>query len=59
MLLSGFRVALLTPEQLAAFRLSPRVFTHKRLRTFPCPLAMKLTGMCASVQSELDRLFAT
>ena len=58
-MLSGFRAALLAPELLSASRLSPTAFTRQRTLTFPRLLAMMLSGMCASVQSELDRLFAT
>ena len=58
-MLSGFRDALFDPELLTASRLSPTAFTRKRSLTFPRLLAMMLSGMCASVQSELDRLFAT
>lgn len=58
-MLSGFREALLDPELLRASRLSPTAFTRQRALTFPRLLALMLSGMCASVQSELDRLFAT
>ena len=58
-MLSGFRDALFDPELLTASRLSPTAFTRKRSLTFPRLLAMMLSGMCASVQSELDHLFAT
>ena len=51
--------ALFDPEFLTASRLSPTAFTRKRSLTFPRLLAMMLSGMCASVQSELDHLFAT
>lgn len=58
-MLSGFREALLDPKLLSASRLSPTAFTRQRTLTFPRLLALMLSGMCASVQSELDRLFAS
>lgn len=43
---------------LNAHRLVPTAFTRQRTLTLPRVLAVLLGGMCASVQAELDGLFA-
>ncbi len=43
------------PDQ---FRLRPSAFTRQRTLTLPTLAAMMIGGLCASIQSELDALFA-
>ena len=50
--------ALRSPDLLASVRLSPTAFLRTRHLTFPKLLTLMLSGMCGSIQQELDRFAA-
>ena len=57
-ILCAFSEALRSPDLLASVRLSPTAFLRTRHLTFPKLLTLMLSGMCSSVQQELDRFAA-
>lgn len=57
-ILCAFSAALRSPELLASVRLSPTAFLRNRHLTFPKLLTLMLSGMCGSLQQELDRFTA-
>jgi len=57
-ILCAFSEALSSPDLLASVRLSPTAFLRQRHLTFPKLLTLMLSGMCGSIQQELDRLAA-
>lgn len=57
-LLCAFAEALRSPDLLASARLAPTAFFRQRHLTFPKLLTLMLSGMCGSIQQELDRLTA-
>lgn len=57
-ILCAFSEALRSPDLLASVRLSPTAFLRSRHLTFPKLLTLMLSGMCGSIQQELDRFAA-
>jgi hypothetical protein len=57
-ILCAFAKALHSPDLLDSVRLSPTAFLRQRHLTFPKLLTLMLSGMCGSIQQELDRLAA-
>jgi len=57
-ILCAFSEALRSPALLASVRLSPTAFLRTRHLTFPKLLTLMLSGMCGSIQQELDRFAA-
>ena len=57
-ILCAFSEALRSPDLLASVRLSPTAFLRTRHLTFPKLLTLMLSGMCGSIQQELDRFAA-
>jgi hypothetical protein len=57
-ILCAFSEALRSPDLLASVRLSPTAFLRHRHLTFPKLLTLMLSGMCGSIQQELDRFAA-
>ncbi len=57
-ILCAFAKALHSPDLLASVRLSPTAFLRHRHLTFPKLLTLMLSGMCGSIQQELDRFSA-
>ncbi|MFP3590253.1 transposase, partial [Paraburkholderia sp. SIMBA_055] len=58
-LLAEFSDFLLDPALVNRVRRFPTAFTRNRTLTLPRMAALMMSGMCASVQAELDQLFGT
>ena len=57
-ILCAFSEALRSPDLLASVRLSPTAFLRTRHLSFPKLLTLMLSGLCGSIQQELDRFAA-
>jgi hypothetical protein len=57
-ILCAFSKAMHSPEMLSLVRLSPTAFLRHRRLTLPKMLTLILSGICGSLQQELDRFTA-